>query len=88
MDYNTLSYIILAYSEIRQIDFTQVYETYIDTVRLSIDGSKTFVKYSGDMPSSIAALTTKEGPYTHSEMLTILDTAEWKPVNPFNPPTS
>jgi hypothetical protein len=79
MDYNNgLTYIIFATSELNQIDFSQVYETDIDTVRLSLNGLKTFVKYSGTMPSSVASLTTKEGPFTHDEILTILQTPEWK----------
>ena len=79
MDYNNgLTYIVFNTSELNQIDFSQVYETSIDTVRLSLNGLKTFVKYSGTMPSSVASLTTKEGPYTHDEILTILETSEWQ----------
>jgi hypothetical protein len=33
------------------------------------------------MPSSIQALTTKEGPYTHSEIITILDGPTWNDPN-------
>jgi hypothetical protein len=29
------------------------------------------------MPSSVLSLTTKEGPYTHEQILTILPTSEW-----------
>jgi hypothetical protein len=83
MAFNDLIYIIFATSELNQIDFSQVYETAEDTVRLSVNGLKTFVKYSGDMPSSVASLTTKEGPYTHDEILIILQTSEWKNLLPF-----
>jgi hypothetical protein len=65
-------------SELDQIDFTQVLETSIDTVRKSVDETKTFVKWDGEsIPSSVDALTTKEGPYTYEEILTILATEEW-----------
>lgn len=65
-------------SELDQIDFTQVLETSIDTVRKSVDGTKTFVKWDGEtIPSSVEALTTKEGPYTYDEILAILSTPEW-----------
>ncbi len=65
-------------SELSNIDFTQILETSIDTVRLSVDGDLTFVKWdSNTMPSSIDALTTKEGPYTYDEILTILATNMW-----------
>ena len=65
-------------SELPQIDFTQVLETSIDTVRKSVDQTKTFVKWDGtNIPSSVDSLTTKEGPYTYGEILTILATPEW-----------
>ena len=70
-------------SELPQIDFTQVLETSIDTVRKSLDETKTFVKWYGTtIPSSVDSLTTKEGPYTYEEMLTILATPEWTDPNP------
>ena len=69
-------------SELSQIDFTQVHETSIDTVRKSIDETKTFVKWDGETPSSIAALTTAEGPYTYEEILTILAGPEWTSTEP------
>jgi hypothetical protein len=64
-------------SELEQIDFTQVKETAIDTVRKSVDGTKTFVKWEGDIPQCVSDLTTKEGPYTYEEILQILSTIEW-----------
>lgn len=65
-------------SELPIIDFTQVLETSIDTVRKSIDGTKTFVKWdSEEIPSSVQSLTTSEGPYNYEEILTILSTPEW-----------
>jgi len=65
-------------TELLNIDFTQVCETSIDTVRKSVDGTKTFVKWDGeDIPSSVENLTTKEGPYTYNEILSILSTEEW-----------
>lgn len=74
---------IFAVSELDQIDFTQVLETSIDTVRKSVDKTKTFVKWNGDtVPSSVEALTTKEGPYTYEEILVILATPEWTDPNP------
>ena len=70
-------YMIFNVSELPLIDFTQVLENSIDTVRLSVDGSKTFVKWEGSIPSSVNLLTTKEGPYTYQEIYTILSTPEW-----------
>lgn len=76
------NYVIFNVSELSFIDFTQVLETSADTVRKSLDGTLTFVKFEGEMPSSVLALTTKQGPYTHSEILSILDGATWTNPNP------
>lgn len=70
-------YIIFATSELNKINFEEVHETSADYVRRSLDGLKTFVKYTGDMPSSVASLTTKEGPYTHNQIIQILESPEW-----------
>jgi hypothetical protein len=65
-------------NELPQIDFTQVLESSAETVRKSVDGTKTFVKWDGEsVPSSVDSLTTKEGPYTYEEMLSILSTEVW-----------
>lgn len=69
-------------TELDQINFTQVHETSAETVRKSVDGTKTFVKWDGAIPSSISSLTTKEGPYTYEEILAILSTEEWTDPNP------
>jgi hypothetical protein len=78
MDYNNRQFMIFSVTELSQIDFTQVCETSAETVRKSIDETKTFVKWdSAETPSSVATLTTTEGPYTYDEILTILDGPEW-----------
>jgi len=76
------NYVIFNVSELASIDFSQVLETSTDTVRKSIDETLTFVKYEGEMPSTVTALTTKQGPYTHSEILTILAGPDWTDPNP------
>jgi hypothetical protein len=78
MSYENREFMIFNVSELPQIDFTQVLETSIDTVRKSVDQTKTFVKWDGTtIPSSVDSLTTKEGPYTYNEILDILATPEW-----------
>jgi hypothetical protein len=78
MSYANREFMIFNVTELDQIDFTQVLETSIDTVRKSVDETKTFVKWDGEaIPSSVDGLTTKEGPYTYEEILTILSTEEW-----------
>ena len=78
MDYNNRQFMIFSTTELNQVDFTQVCETSIDTVRKSTDELKTFVKWDGEtIPTSVDDLTTKEGPYTYEEILEILSTEEW-----------
>ena len=81
-DYENRQFMIFNVSELDDIDFNQVLETSKDTVRKSIDETKTFVKWEGNIPSSIQSLTTKEGPYTYNEMLTILEGPEWTSNEP------
>jgi hypothetical protein len=71
-------YVIFNVSELDKIDFNQVQETSVDTIRKSVDETLTFVKYDGDeMPPSVLSLTTKQGPYTQTEILEIISTPEW-----------
>ena len=78
MAYENREFMIFNVSELDTINFNEVLETSIDTVRKSVDETKTFVKWEGEIiPPSIQNLTTKEGPYTYQEILTILTTEEW-----------
>lgn len=70
-------YVIIPATEVNNIDFTQVLETSAETCRYSVDGSKTFVKYEGEEPSSVAAISEKSQEYTHDEILEILSGEEW-----------
>jgi hypothetical protein len=81
-DYENRQFMIFNVLELPNIDFTQVLETSEETVRKSVDETKTFVKWDGDIPECVSTLTTKEGPYTYDEILTILSTPEWsQPMN-------
>jgi len=82
-EYDNREFMIFNISELGTIDFTQVLETSADTVRKSVNQTKTFVKWDGEViPQCVQDLTTKEGPYTYNEMLTILSTPEWTDPNP------
>jgi hypothetical protein len=76
-EYENRKFMIFNVSELSNIDFTKVLETSEETVRKSVDETKTFVKWDGEMPECVSTLTTKEGPYTYDEILTILSTSEW-----------
>ena len=76
---NGLTYVTLAVSEVDQLDFSQIEQTSVETLRLSADGTQTIVKWAtvAGVPTSIAALTTK-GPYmTHDEALELMSTEAW-----------
>ena len=77
------TFIFFNSSEKAVLDYSQLVETSQDTLRLSIDGTKTFVSYySETMPDTIQALTSYIGPLTYEETITILQTAEWRPPAP------
>ncbi len=73
------NYVIIDASEVSSVDFNQVLETAPETLRFSVDGTKTFVKFEGDTPSFLEGKTQ----YSHSEILTILAGEEW--TNPDGP---
>ncbi len=45
MDYSNRRYLIFPVDQLDKVDFSQVLETSKETVRKSVDGTKTFVKY-------------------------------------------
>lgn len=78
MNYDNRNYVIFNVSEVDKVDFNQVLETSPETLRKSVDGSKTFVKWDSSAdPGFVTELTTKEGPYNHEEMLSILSGEDW-----------
>lgn len=77
MAFEERNYLILSTTEIPKINFQEVLETSSETLRISTDHSKTFIKWDGNIPSFVETITTKEGPYTYSEILEILSTEEW-----------
>jgi hypothetical protein len=81
MPYENRKYVIFSVSELSLIDFEEVMDTSEESVRKSLDGTLTFVKYDGDMPSSVSSLTTKTQEYTYSEMMNILEGEVWEDPN-------
>jgi hypothetical protein len=76
-EYPNRRFVIFEVTELPLIDFSQVYETSADTVRKSVDQTKTFVKFDLPTPSSVLSLTTKSQEYTYDEILVILSGPEW-----------
>ncbi len=67
------TYVIINSSDVSSVNFNEVVEDSADTLRYSVDGTKTFVKFNGDTPSFLEGKTQ----YTHSEILAELATPEW-----------
>jgi hypothetical protein len=72
-------YVIINSDEVDSVDFSQVDETSENTLRYSIDGTKTFVKFDSDVTPSFLEGKTQ---YSHSEILSILATSEWTSDEP------
>ncbi len=77
-----ITYITINADELSLVDFNEVMETSEDTVRLSVDGLQTVLKWEGDEPAFVSTLSTYEGPYTHEEILAIMATPEWSEPTP------
>ena len=71
-------YVIINADEVDSVDFSQVDETSADTIRYSLDDSKTFVKFDSDTTPSFLDGKTQ---YTHSEIISVLATDEWTDPN-------
>ncbi len=71
-------YVIINVDEVDSVDFSKVEETSESTLRFSLDGSKTFVKYEGAKPGFLYGKDT----YTHSEILAVLSGDEWTSDEP------
>ena len=80
-----ISYLIFDVAEISLVNFDEVLETSEETLRYSVDKTKTFVKWNTDnTPSFCENMITKIGPYTYAEFFTIMATSEWTDPN-FDP---
>ena len=74
---NDRNYVIIAAAELDKVDFTQVMETSAETLRYSLDGQYTFVKFEGETPSFFGLINDKSQQYSHTEILEILAGPEW-----------
>ena len=66
-------FVILDADEVVNINFSEVIEDSAETLRFSLNGDKTIVKFAGETPDFLVGKTT----HTPSEMLAILQTEEW-----------
>lgn len=70
-------YLIIPAAAVAGIDFATVCETSADTLRYSVDGAWTFVKWDGERPACTEGIVGAQGPYDHAEILDILSGPEW-----------
>jgi hypothetical protein len=73
--YDNRRYLIIPSSIVDDIDFSQVHETSKDTLRYSVDGTNTFVKY--ELPNRPDIYSEEYNEHTHEEILEILSEEEW-----------
>jgi len=81
MHFENRHYVVFDLSEVGTIDFSEVMETSADTLRKNLADTQSFVKYEGDQPPSVVALTTRSQEYSHEEILTLLAGPEWTDPN-------
>jgi len=70
-------YVILDADKVVDIDFSEVKETSENTLRYSLDGTKTFVKYEGDTPTFLEGYSA----LTKAEMKAELNNGDWDEMN-------
>jgi len=76
--YENRVYLIISNIEIPFVTFDEILIDSYATLRFSINKTKVVLKWDNSLtPSFYDRLNTKEGPYTHSEILNILSTSEW-----------
>jgi hypothetical protein len=66
-------YVIINTDELSTINFDQVLETSVDTLRYNVAGDQTFVKYTGAKPRCLYGKDT----LSHTAMLTVLNDESW-----------
>ena len=81
MHFENRHYVIFDLTEVDAIDFSEVMETSTDTLRKNLANTQSFVKYEGDQPPSVVALTTKSQEYSHAEILALLAGTDWTDPN-------
>ena len=74
----TREYLIIPAAAVPQIDFATVCEDSPETLRYSVDGTLTFVKWDGEQPAWTMDIAGAQGPFDHEQILAILSGPEWR----------
>ncbi len=77
--YNTRTYAVINLTDIGLIDFSQVGETSVSTIRKSLDDTQFVIKWEdGYTPTFITnSSVVPVGTYDHHAILDLMATAEW-----------
>lgn len=76
-----MKYAIIKIEELTLIDFSQIGETSINTIRKSLDGSQFVIKWVNEPTFITSGLVVPVSILTHQECLTLMQTPEWsKPI--------
>jgi hypothetical protein len=70
-----MKYVIYNMEDASSIDFSKVVETSLDTLRVSVDGTKTLLKFRGETPVFLEGLQE----YNYAQILDIMRSEEWTP---------
>lgn len=79
MAHNNKTYAIAPIAELNNVDYSEVQQTSADTVRKNVAETEFVLKWEGDMPSSVSAITPTIPTYTHEEILAVMAAEEWTP---------
>jgi len=77
---NHRTYVVIPAATVESVDFEKVMETSESTLRWSVDGTQTFVKYEGATPDFLEGLGLTER--NHDEIRALLATSEWSDPDP------
>ena len=72
------TYAVISKADLVYVNFEELLDTSADTLRYNNDNTKCIVKWIGNTPQSISAISY-EGPYTHNEIKQVLKTESWIP---------
>ena len=79
-----LKYCIIESKDLHLVDFDEVLQTSVATLRFSLNKEKIIIKYRGDQPYFCFEMTNDSiglPEYTQQEILRILDSPEWNNPN-------
>ena len=77
--HNTRTYAVINLTDVGLIDFNQIGETSVSTIRKSLDDTQFVIKWQdGYTPTFITdGSVVPVGTYNHSEILELMATPEW-----------